>query len=148
MLLVLIARLRFVLARTMKLQWPIAYTADADDDDRPHAGFEVNENLDLVGEDADADGIPRHPIDENPRFASAHIYSALRDRARAIAGGAGRRFRVRTQRGFLNVHTSPDDPYRTDNLVRAHACIHTRARAIPTTRLHRLGERSWLCKRF
>ncbi|CAK9098759.1 Canalicular multispecific organic anion transporter 1 [Durusdinium trenchii] len=28
-----------------------------------------------------------------------------------------RRYVVRTQRGFLNVHADPDDPYRSDNVV-------------------------------
>ena len=74
--------------------------------------------MDVVGEDAGDDGVARHPIDDNPRFASAHIYAALRSRLQDISAGAGRRFRVHTQRGFLNVHASPKDPFLTDNLVR------------------------------
>mmetsp|Transcript_11410 Transcript_11410/g.17975 ORF Transcript_11410/g.17975 Transcript_11410/m.17975 type:complete len:106 (-) Transcript_11410:22-339(-) len=31
--------------------------------------------------------------------------------------GAGRRFKVCTQAGFLNVHSDPSDPFRTDNVV-------------------------------
>ena len=36
----------------------------------------------------------------------------------AVDEGAGRRYRVdNASPGFLNVHTAPDDPFRTDNVV-------------------------------
>ena len=45
------------------------------------------------------------------------LNAELLRRAKAVEDGAGRLFRVRTQVGFLNVHSTPDNPYRTDNVV-------------------------------
>lgn len=45
------------------------------------------------------------------------LISKLRQRAKAVEEGAGKLFRVRTQVGFLNVHSEPGDPHRTDNVV-------------------------------
>ena len=41
----------------------------------------------------------------------------LSRRIDAVHAGAGRLFRVRTQVGFLNVHSQPDNPHRCDNVV-------------------------------
>jgi len=45
------------------------------------------------------------------------LHAALRKRADEVADGAGRRYRVVTQVGFLNVHSAVDSPWRTDNVV-------------------------------
>ena len=42
---------------------------------------------------------------------------SLRQRARAVRRGAGRRYRVATLVGFLNVHSEPGSPFSTDNIV-------------------------------
>ena len=47
----------------------------------------------------------------------ADLSRALKERTQAVESGAGRLFRVRTQVGFLNVHSEPGDPFRTDNVV-------------------------------
>ena len=50
--------------------------------------------------------------------ADAALYATLNARRAAVDEGAGRRYRVdNASPGFLNVHTSPDDPFRTDNVV-------------------------------
>lgn len=53
-----------------------------------------------------------------PTAADAALYATLNARRAAIDEGAGRRYRVdNASPGFLNVHTAPDDPFRTDNVV-------------------------------
>ena len=55
---------------------------------------------------------------EQPTAADAALYATLNARRAAVDEGAGRRYRVdNASPGFLNVHTSPDDPFRTDNVV-------------------------------
>ena len=55
---------------------------------------------------------------ERPPAADAALYATLNARRAAVDEGAGRRYRVdNASPGFLNVHTSPDDPFRTDNVV-------------------------------
>ena len=50
--------------------------------------------------------------------ADAALYATLNARRAAVDEGAGRRYRVdNASPGFLNVHTAPDDPFRTDNVV-------------------------------
>ena len=50
--------------------------------------------------------------------ADAALYATLNARRAAVDEGAGRRYRVdNVSPGFLNVHTAPDDPFRTDNVV-------------------------------
>ena len=53
-----------------------------------------------------------------PSAESASLYASLQKRAAAIDEGAGRRYRVESLVGFLNVHEGPGDPWRTDNVVR------------------------------
>lgn len=48
---------------------------------------------------------------------SSRLHRSLRDRIVDVERGAGRRYRCRTRRGFLNVHEEPGDPYDTDNIV-------------------------------
>ena len=53
-----------------------------------------------------------------PTAADAALYATLNARRAAVDEGAGRRYRVdNASPGFLNVHTAPDDPFRTDNVV-------------------------------
>ena len=50
--------------------------------------------------------------------ADTALYATLNARRAAVDEGAGRRYRVdNASPGFLNVHTAPDDPFRTDNVV-------------------------------
>ena len=44
------------------------------------------------------------------------LHSSLQKRAEAVEGGAGKRYRVDALVGFLNVHSEPGDPFRTDNV--------------------------------
>ena len=48
---------------------------------------------------------------------SDSMHAALRKRAEEVNAGAGRRYRVATVVGFLNVHSTNDSPWRTDNVV-------------------------------
>mmetsp|Transcript_18639 Transcript_18639/g.27624 ORF Transcript_18639/g.27624 Transcript_18639/m.27624 type:complete len:144 (+) Transcript_18639:1-432(+) len=45
------------------------------------------------------------------------ILKSLKDRQKAISHGIGRRYITRTQKGFLNVHSKPTDPYDVENIV-------------------------------
>ena len=45
------------------------------------------------------------------------LASSLKRRMDAVNEGAGRRYRVVTTRGFLNVHSEPGDPFNTANVV-------------------------------
>ena len=68
-----------------------------------------------------ADGATTDATDARPRRrrrADAALYATLNARRAAVDEGAGRRYRVdNASPGFLNVHTAPDDPFRTDNVV-------------------------------
>jgi len=48
---------------------------------------------------------------------SSEIYQALNDRLADMEQGIGKRYVCRTQRGFLNIHKEPGDPYNTHNIV-------------------------------
>ena len=48
---------------------------------------------------------------------SQNIFKSLKARQKEITLGIGKRFRTRTQKGFLNVHYEPTDPYDTSNIV-------------------------------
>jgi hypothetical protein len=46
------------------------------------------------------------------------MFASLKARQDDLEQGIGKRFRVRTQRGFLNVHSTYEDgPYANDNVV-------------------------------
>ena len=46
------------------------------------------------------------------------LLDSLKQRVAAVEDGAGRFYRVNALApGFLNVHSAPDDPWRTDNVV-------------------------------
>ena len=45
------------------------------------------------------------------------LYASLRARQDEIKAGGGIRYKVQTQRGFLNVHSEPEDPFATHNIV-------------------------------
>lgn len=46
------------------------------------------------------------------------LFASLKARQVALQNGIGKRYRVRTQKGFLNVHSSYEDgPYETENIV-------------------------------
>ena len=47
----------------------------------------------------------------------AALFASLQKRRAAVDGGAGKRYRVESLVGFLNVHSDPGDPWRTDNVV-------------------------------
>lgn len=48
----------------------------------------------------------------------ADLLASLGRRQKALQMGIGKRFVTRTQKGFLNVHYEPTDPYDTNNIVR------------------------------
>jgi hypothetical protein len=48
---------------------------------------------------------------------SHQLHTALAERVAALQDGIGKRYVCRTQRGFLNVHREPGDPYDTSNIV-------------------------------
>ena len=48
---------------------------------------------------------------------SSALYASLKARRADVDDGAGKRFRVDSLVGFLNVHSEPDDPFRLDNVV-------------------------------
>uniref|UniRef100_A0A7S3L334 SH3 domain-containing protein n=1 Tax=Amphora coffeiformis TaxID=265554 RepID=A0A7S3L334_9STRA len=48
---------------------------------------------------------------------SSQLYEALQDRLAEMEQGIGKRYVCRTQRGFLNIHKEPGDPYNTHNIV-------------------------------
>ena len=45
------------------------------------------------------------------------VFDSLRERKEALENGVGRRYVCRTQKGFLNVHKEPGDPFNTMNIV-------------------------------
>ena len=45
------------------------------------------------------------------------LLDSLQKRKQAIEEGAGRRYRCVTLVGFLNIHSSPGDPHRLDNVL-------------------------------
>ena len=47
----------------------------------------------------------------------AALFESLQKRRAAIDGGAGKRYRVDSLVGFLNVHSEPGNAFRTDNVV-------------------------------
>ena len=60
------------------------------------------------------------PLDENNKASlstSSSLQQALRQRMAALQQGIGKRYVCRTQMGFLNIHETPEDPYKTDNVV-------------------------------
>jgi hypothetical protein len=48
---------------------------------------------------------------------SNDLHRLLKDRQKALQQGIGKRYVCRTQRGFLNVHLEPGDPFDTSNIV-------------------------------
>ena len=48
---------------------------------------------------------------------SKSLFESLRERKAALENGIGKRYVCRTQRGFLNVHKEPGDPFNTVNIV-------------------------------
>jgi hypothetical protein len=47
----------------------------------------------------------------------ASLLQSLKYRQEALKHGIGKRYVTRTQKGFLNVHYEPSDPYNTSNIV-------------------------------
>lgn len=43
--------------------------------------------------------------------------TSLKDRQRELKNGIGKRYVARTQKGFLNVHHEPSDPFANENIV-------------------------------
>jgi hypothetical protein len=48
---------------------------------------------------------------------STSLYRSLKDRQKELKHGIGRRYVCRTQRGFLNVHERPGNPFDVDHIV-------------------------------
>jgi hypothetical protein len=51
------------------------------------------------------------------RLSDLKLNQALQDRIASLREGIGKRYICRTQKGFLNVHADPADPYETANIV-------------------------------
>jgi len=49
--------------------------------------------------------------------SSSSLFQSFNDRQKELKEGIGKRYIARTQRGFLNVHNEPTDPFDTDNIV-------------------------------
>lgn len=48
---------------------------------------------------------------------SSSLYRELQDRLDNLEKGIGKRYRCRTQQGFLNIHKEPTDPFDTSNVI-------------------------------
>jgi len=64
----------------------------------------------LFGSGSDLDYIQSFPSDDQ-------IFSSLNSKVKELELGIGKRYIIRTQRGFLNVHYEPSDPYMSENVV-------------------------------
>merc|ERR1712224_1114287 len=57
-------------------------------------------------------------LNHNRNFPSDdQISSSLNRKVKELELGIGKRYIIRTQRGFLNVHYEPSDPYMSENVV-------------------------------
>lgn len=56
-------------------------------------------------------------VDNDRNMSGSSVYEALNDRKKALKLGIGKRYITRTQKGFLNVHYEPSDPYDINNVV-------------------------------
>jgi len=57
-------------------------------------------------------------LNYNPNSATDdQISSSLNRKIKELELGIGKRYIIRTQRGFLNVHYEPSDPYMSENVV-------------------------------
>ena len=65
------------------------------------------EDLPILGESCSAESTKQN----------ASLYDSLRSRQNELNNGIGKRYICRTQRGFLNVHKEPGDPFNVDNVV-------------------------------
>lgn len=45
------------------------------------------------------------------------LFESLKERQKSLKHGIGKRYVARTQKGFLNVHYEPSDPFDTENIV-------------------------------
>jgi hypothetical protein len=50
-------------------------------------------------------------------ISDTSVFQALNHRQKSLKLGIGKRYVTRTQKGFLNVHYEPSDPYDTENIV-------------------------------
>jgi hypothetical protein len=48
---------------------------------------------------------------------TSSLFKSLQDRQDALKQGIGKRYMTRTQKGFLNVHFEPSDPFDAYNIV-------------------------------
>jgi len=64
----------------------------------------------LFGSGNDLDYVRDFPSDDQ-------LFSSLNRKVKELEVGIGKRYIIRTQRGFLNVHYEPSDPYMSENVV-------------------------------
>lgn len=69
-----------------------------------HQRLFLSEDVPLLGE-------------ESVSVDSKSLLESLRERKEALENGIGKRYVCRTQKGFLNVHKEPGDPFNTMNIV-------------------------------
>ena len=72
--------------------------------------FLVEDDQDILFGSSTLDGTSGSQTD-------ASLYESLKERKRALKHGIGKRYITRTQKGFLNVHFEPSDPFDTENVV-------------------------------
>jgi hypothetical protein len=68
-------------------------------------------------EDPFSDSTETVQQDKAGRLSDIELNQALQNRIASLKEGIGRRYICRTQKGFLNVHAEPADPYETTNIV-------------------------------
>lgn len=64
----------------------------------------------LFGSGDNLDEVRNYPSDDD-------ISNSLERKVRELDLGIGKRYIIRTQQGFLNVHYEPSDPYMLENVV-------------------------------
>lgn len=72
--------------------------------------FLVEDDQDILFGSSTLDGTAESQTD-------ASLYESLKERKNALKHGIGKRYVARTQKGFLNVHYEPSDPFDTENIV-------------------------------
>ena len=76
-----------------------------------------NSNTDGITDDDSLTVIAGAVEDCEATADSSDLYRALQDRVEAMDRGIGKRYVCRTQKGFLNIHQEPGDPYNSHNIV-------------------------------
>lgn len=68
-------------------------------------------------DEANNDGILGTEFSVEDSVSNSYISKALKNRQKDLQQGIGKRYMVRTQHGFLNVHSDTSSVYDIDNVV-------------------------------